>query len=99
MAIIYTICLLFDRNDYYLFGGGIIVKEGSGSCMDGHNMVYRYSKGELKLIEGSEWFSGTCTCYRNKKIYEIADPDANYAEEYYKKYRLKQIDYIPFVAE
>lgn len=87
------------RNNYYLFWGGIIVKEGSGSCMDGHNMVYRYSKGELKLIEGSEWFSGTCTCYRNKKIYEIADPDANYAEEYYKKYRLKQIDYIPFVAE
>ena len=87
------------RNRYYLCEGGIIEKEGSGSCYDGYNMVYRYSKGELKLIEGSEWSFGTRTCYRNKKVYEIADPDANYAEEYYKKYRLKQIDYIPFVAE
>ena len=84
------------RNMYHLCEGGIIVKEGSGSCMEGHNMVYRYSKGELKLIEGSEWFNGTRTCYKNKKVYEIADPDANYAEEYYKKYPLKQINYTPF---
>ena len=87
------------RNMYHLCEGGIIVKEGSGSCHDGHYMVYRYSKGELKLIEGSEWESGTRTCYKNKKVYEIADPDANYAEEFYKKYPLKQIDYIPFVVE
>ena len=91
--------LFLYRNTYYLCEGGIIVKEESGSCHDGHYMVYRYSKGELKLIEGSEWESGTRTCYKNKKVYEIADPDADYAEEYYKKYPLKQIDYIPFVAE
>ena len=84
------------RNMYYLCEGGIIVEEGSGSCSDGHAMVYRYSKGELKLVEGSEWVMGTCTCYRNKKINKIADPDAIYAEEYYKKYPLKKINYTPF---
>lgn len=88
----------WGRNRYYLCGDGIIANEGSGGAASNSHEIYRYSNGELQLIEGTDWEDGKGTYYESEgKTYDITNSDRDYEIEFFEKYPYKKIDYIPFI--
>ena len=94
------------RNRYFLCGDGVIANEGSNSAFSGDMMFYKYSKGEMELIEGVYWDGGYKTYYENgQKAYVVNDSEDDSSssedEEVWEKYeyRYKKIDIIPFVEK
>ena len=88
----------WGRNRYYLCGDGIIANEGSSGAASNSHEIYRYSNGELQLIEGTDWDNGKGTYYESEgKTYDITNSDRDYEIEFFEKYPYKKIDYIPFI--
>lgn len=88
----------WGRNRYYLCGDGIIANERSGGAASNSHEIYRYSNGELQLIEGVDWDNGKGTYYESEgKTYDITNSEKDYEMEFFEKYPYKKINFTPFV--
>ena len=86
------------RNRYFLCGNGIIANEGSGGAASNAHEFFRYSKGEMQLIEGVDWDNGKGTYYESEgKTYDITNSEKDYEMEFFEKYPYKKINFTPFV--
>lgn len=85
------------RNRYFLCGNGIIANEGSGGAASNAHEFFRYSKGEMQLIEGVDWDNGKGIYYESEgKTYDITNSEKDYEMEFFEKYPYKKINFTPF---